>query len=62
MKRLICLWIAGLLLANVNAQSISTVAKDFVGTLNNSQKPLTLFPFESEERYNFHYFPIDDRK
>src|SRR5690349_2162606 len=62
MKRLLCLMIAGLMLFNTRAQSISAVAKSFVTSLGDTQKPLTLFPFESEERYNFHYFPIDDRK
>ena len=62
MKRLICLFIAGLFLTHTKAQSFSAIAKIFVATLDDSQKTLTLFPFESEERYNFHYFPIDDRK
>jgi hypothetical protein len=54
--------LAGLFLLKANGQSISGVAKDFVVTLDESQKPLALFAFDSEERYNFHYFPIDDRK
>jgi hypothetical protein len=54
--------LVGLFLLKANGQSISGVAKDFVVTLDESQKPLALFPFDSEERYNFHYFPIDDRK
>lgn len=62
MKRLIWLLIAAICIFNAKAQSVSAVAKDFVTTLVDSQKTLTLFPFESEERYNFHYFPIDDRK
>jgi hypothetical protein len=62
MKRLFCLMIAGLCLVKANAQSISGVAQNFVASLDESQKPLALFAFESEERYNFHYFPIDDRK
>jgi hypothetical protein len=62
MPRLFCLLITALFLIDAKAQSISEVAKSFVVTLDDSQKPLTLFPFESDERYNFHYFPIDDRK
>jgi hypothetical protein len=62
MKRLFCYMLAGLFLLKASGQSISGVAKDFVATLDESQKPLALFPFDSEERYNFHYFPIDDRK
>lgn len=62
MTRFFCLITAIFLLVNVKSQSISATAKRFVTSLDESQKPLTLFPFESEERYNFHYFPIDDRK
>jgi hypothetical protein len=62
MKYVICLIIGVLFFLNTKSQSGSVLAKNFVATLDESQKPLTLFPFESEERYNFHYFPIDDRK
>ena len=62
MPRFLCLMIACFFFVGVKAQSISDVAKSFVATLDESQKPLTLFPFGSEEHYNFHYFPIDDRK
>lgn len=44
------------------AQSLSADAQEFVNSLSASQQSLALFPFESDERYNFHYFPIDDRK
>jgi hypothetical protein len=44
------------------AQSMSKIANKFVASLDATQKPLTLFPYDGEERYNFHYFPIDDRK
>lgn len=44
------------------AQSMSAIANKFVGSLDASQKPLALFSYDGEERYNFHYFPIDDRK
>lgn len=63
MYRLVCLLIAACICtANVQAQSLSAIAKKFVMSLSAAQKPLALFPFESDERYNFHYFPIDDRK
>jgi hypothetical protein len=62
MQRLFCLVIAAVLFSSVSAQSISGAAKNFVATLDASQRTLTLFPFDSEERFNFHYFPIDDRK
>lgn len=63
MPRILCLIITCfLLIADTRGQSLSAVANDFIATLDASQKPLTIFPFESDERYNFHYFPIDNRK
>lgn len=37
-------------------------AKKFIGTLDSSQKALALYPFDVDERYSFHFFPIEDRK
>lgn len=62
MRSYFFLVLAALGINNLYAQSISGVAKEFVVSLDDSQKKLTVFPFDSEERYNFHYFPIDDRK
>ena len=63
MRRLYYLTIAVFLLfTNAKGQSIASIAKSFVSSLDASQKPLTLFPFDGDERYNFHFFPIDDRK
>ena len=63
MPRIFYLTLASfLMIANVSAQSISDISKSFIATLDATQKPLTLFPFESDERYSFHFFPIDDRK
>lgn len=39
-----------------------SAAHQFISTLNANQQALTLFPFDGDERYNFHYFPINDRK
>lgn len=62
MQRTVLSFVLFISLFTVKAQSISGAAKEFVATLDASQKPLTIFPFESDERYAFHYFPIDDRK
>lgn len=62
MQRIALLMILLAAITTAKAQSISKAANDFIATLNASQKQLTLFPFDSEERYKFHYFPIDDRK
>jgi hypothetical protein len=60
--RYVIFFFACLLAVSTRSQSISAIAKSFTGSLDASQKALTIFLFESDERYNFHYFPIDDRK
>ena len=37
-------------------------ANAFINLLDSSQKSKALYPFNSDERYNFHYFPIENRK
>src|SRR3954468_17919364 len=44
------------------SQPILTAAKEFINTLDSSQKALALYPFDTDERYNFHFFPIENRK
>ncbi len=34
----------------------------FINTLDKDQKLKATYPFESEERFNFHFFPKEDRK
>ena len=46
----------------VRAQNMVAAADKFIGMLNNVQRTQALYPFDSEERYSFHYFPINDRK
>lgn len=41
---------------------MARAAQDFVSMLDTSQRVIALYPFDSEERLNFHYFPINDRK
>ncbi|MEO5996446.1 MAG: DUF3500 domain-containing protein [Chitinophagaceae bacterium] len=41
---------------------MATVANQFINSLDKNQKLKALFPFVSEERYNFHFVPRDDRK
>lgn len=40
----------------------ATMASAFVRSLDAAQKKAALYPFDSEERYNFHFVPKDDRK
>lgn len=43
-------------------QSMAAAAENFISALDTSQKSVALYPFDSEERFSFHYFPINDRK
>ncbi len=44
------------------AQDMVAAANQFIQTLDSSQKVKTLYPLDVDERYNFHFFPKDDRK
>lgn len=45
-----------------NAQDIVTKAQSFIAQLTESQRSKTMLEFDSDERYNFHYIPKDNRK
>lgn len=63
MKRSVCLAIYCLIFAySCRAQQIVMAAKEFINTLDTVQKSRTLYPFDTDERYNFHFFPIENRK
>ena len=42
----------------LNAQDIAQKANKFLDLLSSEQKTRTLFPFDSEERYHFHFVPM----
>ena len=44
------------------AQDIVAKAGAFIGLLNEAQRTKALYPFDTTERYRFHYIPQDDRK
>ena len=44
---------------NSSAQKAVKAANDFIELLNQEQKLETLFPFDTDERYNFHFVPIE---
>ncbi|HTQ66718.1 MAG TPA: DUF3500 domain-containing protein [Puia sp.] len=44
------------------SQDVVSAVNKFINLLDSNQKAKTLFPFDSDERYGFHYFPIDNRK
>ena len=46
------------LLTTTKAQQAVTAANQFISFLDKAQKDSTLFPFETEERYNYHFVPM----
>ena len=42
----------------VNAQDVVKKANNFINLLSENQKLGTLFPFDNDERYNFHFVPM----
>src|SRR5438874_9961748 len=44
------------------AQDLVGVANKFLNSLDSNQKALVLYPFDTDERYNFHFIPKEDRK
>ncbi len=51
-----------LLYLPVRAQDIATEANRFIELLNSEQRGKALLPFDTLERYNFNYVPLNDRK
>ena len=62
MKRFFSTVVLAVLSCHVFSQALVSTADRFIGLLDTAQRTKTLYPFGSEERYNFHYFPINDRK
>ena len=48
-----------LLSVKITAQKSVTAANNFMILLNDEQKKETLFPFDNDERYNYHFVPIE---
>jgi hypothetical protein len=49
-------------LISAAGQDMVSAASKFISTLDTSQKSKALYPFDVDERYGFHFFPIEDRK
>jgi Protein of unknown function (DUF3500) len=56
----ICLHL--LFISSSYAQDMVAAANKFISSLDAAQKGRALYPFDVEERYGFHFFPIEDRK
>src|SRR5687768_4546438 len=46
-----------MLSSTIAAQSAVSAANKFINILDAEKKTKTLFPFDTDERYNFHFFP-----
>jgi hypothetical protein len=46
-----------LIVTGTRAQQAVKAVNQFISTLNSDQKAETVFPFDGEERYNFHFVP-----
>lgn len=44
---------------NIGAQKSVAAANHFISLLSKEQKMETVFPFDSDERYNYHFVPIE---
>jgi len=62
MRLLFTLFACAIICANCRAQNAAPAANKFISTLDSAQKLRALYPFDVDERYNFHFFPVDDRK
>ena len=62
MKTLFLTFCIGFCALSGNSQNLVAAANRFIVTLEAAQKVKAVYPFDSEERYNFHFFPKDDRK
>jgi hypothetical protein len=62
MKRALLSFVIVLLvrLAGFGQESVST-ARSFISLLSEAQKTESVFPFDVEERYNFHFVPMKRR-
>jgi Protein of unknown function (DUF3500) len=49
-------------IAFLHAQNPSDKATAFIRLLDSAQRSKALYPFDTEERYRFHFVPQDDRK
>lgn len=60
MKHFVFLIVCFMLFAkNIYAQKSVAAANHFITLLSNQQKMETVFPFDSDERYNYHFVPIE---
>jgi hypothetical protein len=62
MKRFLLSVCIALFCSGCKSQGMVAAADKFIGSLDAVGKQKALYPFDTAERYNFHFFPKDDRK
>src|SRR4051812_13955174 len=64
MKKLLAIFICWLALNPVSGQSgkMNKAAAQFISLLDQSQRDKAVFVFDTLERSNWHFVPLDDRK
>jgi hypothetical protein len=59
---LLCTTAIFLFLPKAESQDIVEAAVKFMKSLDSAQHAQALYPFDTDERYTYHYFPVDNRK
>jgi hypothetical protein len=64
MKKITLLLFSGihLILSAGKAQDLVPAAAKFISMLDSNQHVQALYPFDADERYTYHYFPVNNRK
>jgi len=63
MKRLLILfYLVVVVIAKADSQSVLSAATQFINSLDAEQKAKAVYPFDTDDRYNFYYFPVTTRK
>ena len=62
MQKIFILFLFSISALATEAQHMLPAATKLISMLDTSQRLKALYPFHSDERFNFHYFPINDRK
>lgn len=62
LKQLLVICLQLLVFSSGKGQDLVNAANSFIAALDPEQKVKAVYPFDTGERYNFHFVPRDDRK
>jgi len=60
--RIICILLAFSLSCKAQENEMVKKANNFISLLDKNQKEQAVYTFDSQERYDWHFIPKDDRK